>query len=61
MLHLLWEAFFLIGFGEMWRVESEASPWASTSAWYWWQQLMRLHLEVVGGLVGVDLSRFGAL
>ena len=33
VLHLLWEAFFLFGFWETWRVESEASPWASTSAW----------------------------
>ena len=62
VLRLLWEAFFLIGFWEAWRVESGSEPLGEhLSMVYRWLQLMWLQLEVVGGPVGVDLGRFGAL
>jgi hypothetical protein len=58
VLRLLWEAFFLIGIWEMWRVESGSEPLGEhLSMVYQWLQFMWLQLEVVG----VGLGRLGAL
>jgi hypothetical protein len=53
VLRLLWEAFFLIGIWEMWRVESGSEPLGEhLSMVYQW-----LQFEVVG----VGLGRLGVL
>ena len=59
MLRLLWEAFFLIGIWEMWRVESGSEPLGEHLIMvYRWLQFMWLQLEVVGGPVGVGSEPF---